>query len=102
MYRNHIFKKKKSLMKSSFMMQQIKNPVLSLYQLGPLLWHGFSPCPGNFHMLRVWPKKKKKKKGKEKPGEIQQIIGTHNSCGYLFVARCLYKCSLVPFSCRNQ
>lgn len=35
------------------MAYRIKDPVLSL------LWNGFSPWPGNFHMLHVQPKKKK-------------------------------------------
>ena len=33
------------------MVQQVKDPALSLLQHGSLLWHGFSPWPGNFHML---------------------------------------------------
>lgn len=33
--------------------------VLSLQQLRSLLWLGFSPQPGNFHMAMVWPKKTK-------------------------------------------
>ena len=39
--------------------QWFKDPALSLQGLGLLLWHRFSPWPGNFHMPRVWPKKKK-------------------------------------------
>ena len=35
------------------MAQWVKDPVLSLQQLG----HGFDPWPGNFHMPLVWPKK---------------------------------------------
>ena len=41
-------------------MQCVKDPAV------PLLWHrsqlqlGFSPWPGNFHMLQTWPKKEKK------------------------------------------
>ena len=38
-------------------MQQVKGPALPLKQLRSLLWHGFNPCLGNFHMPRVWPKK---------------------------------------------
>ena len=26
-----------------------------------LLWRGFNPWPGNFHILRVWPAKEKKR-----------------------------------------
>ena len=40
---------------SSLVAQQGKDPVLSL------LWHRFSPWPGNFCMVWVQPKKKKKK-----------------------------------------
>ena len=29
----------------------IEDPVLSLQQLGSLLWQGFDPRPGNFHVL---------------------------------------------------
>ena len=35
------------------MAQQVKDPVLLLQQLGSLLWRGFDPWPGNFHMPRV-------------------------------------------------
>ena len=42
------------------MLQGAKDMVLSLPRLGSLLWHGFDPWPGNFHMPRVGPKKKKK------------------------------------------
>ena len=34
------------------MVQQVKDPALSLQ------WLGFDPCPGNFHMPWVEPKKK--------------------------------------------
>ena len=39
------------------MAQGVKDPALSLQQLGPLLWHGFSPWPRNFHMLWGMAKK---------------------------------------------
>ena len=39
------------------MEQQVKDLVLSLQQLRSLLWHGFNPWPGNFHMPQAWPKK---------------------------------------------
>ena len=49
------------------MAKQVKDLALSLKWLGSLLWHGFDPWPENFHMLRAWPKKKKKggKKARE-------------------------------------
>ena len=39
------------------MVQWIKDPVLSLQQLGSLLWHRFSLWPGNYHMPWVWRRK---------------------------------------------
>ena len=39
--------------------KKIKDPALSLQQFGSLLWHGFNPWPGNFHMPWVWPKTNK-------------------------------------------
>ena len=36
--------------------------VFSLQWLGSLLWHLFDLLPGNFHLPRVWPKKKKGKR----------------------------------------
>ena len=38
------------------MAQQVGDPVFSLLWLRMLLWHGFAPWPGNFHMMQVWPK----------------------------------------------
>ena len=43
------------------MAQWVKDPALSLQQLGLLLWHGFDPWPGNFRMPQVRPKKKSPK-----------------------------------------
>ena len=40
--------------------QQVKDTALSSLQLRLLLWLGFDPLPGYFHMPRVWPKKKLK------------------------------------------
>ena len=40
------------------MAQQVKDPVLSLLWFWLQPWLGFDPWPGNFHMLRVQPKKK--------------------------------------------
>ena len=41
------------------MAQQVKDLVLSLQQLRSLLVHRFDPWPENFHMPRLWPKRKK-------------------------------------------
>ena len=58
--------------KSSLVPQEVKDPALSL------LWHGFNPCSGNFHMLWAWPKKNKiKLKNLKKnmlANQIQQYI----------------------------
>ena len=45
--------KKKNL--SSFEAQQVKDPAFSLQWLRSLLWLGFDPQPGNFHMPQMWP-----------------------------------------------
>lgn len=37
----------------------VKDPVLSLQQLGSLLWCRFNPCSGNIHMPTNAAKKKK-------------------------------------------
>ena len=45
------------------MVQQVKDLAFTLLWLGPLLWQGFDPWPGNFCMSWLGrPKKKKKKK----------------------------------------
>ena len=43
--------------KSSLVAQQVKDLALALQQLRSLLWCGFDPWPGNFHMPRARPKK---------------------------------------------
>ena len=40
------------------MVQQVKDPALSLQWLGSLLWSSFDPLPRNFHVPRAWPNKK--------------------------------------------
>ena len=47
--------------RSSLVAQQVNDLVMSLLQLRLLLWLRFNPRPGNFHMLWVQPKRKKKK-----------------------------------------
>ena len=37
------------------MAQWVEDPALSLLQLRPQLWCGFSPWRKNFHMLWAWP-----------------------------------------------
>ena len=39
------------------MAQRVKDPVLSLQQLGSLLWHRFDSWPRNFHMPWAQPGK---------------------------------------------
>uniref|UniRef100_A0A8D1NNL7 Eukaryotic translation initiation factor 3 subunit L n=1 Tax=Sus scrofa TaxID=9823 RepID=A0A8D1NNL7_PIG len=48
-------KKPKSYLRSSLVAQWGKRPALSV------LWHGFDPWPGNFCVLRAWPRKRKRK-----------------------------------------
>ena len=45
--------------KSSLVIQWVKDPALSVQQLGSLLWLGFNPWPRNLHMPWVWPVKKR-------------------------------------------
>ena len=42
------------------MVEQIKDPVLSLQQLRSLPWCRFDPWPGNFHRLQAQQKKQNK------------------------------------------
>ena len=42
------------------MAQRVKDLVLSLQRLS-LLWCGFDPWLGNFHLIQVWPKKEREK-----------------------------------------
>ena len=44
------------------MVQQVKEPVFPLEQLGSLLWLGLDPGPRKFHGVALKEKKKKKKK----------------------------------------
>ena len=44
-----VARKKSVLTRSSLVAQWVKD-------LASLLWHRFDPRPGNFHMLKVWPK----------------------------------------------
>ena len=59
------------------MAQQVKDLVLSLQQLGLLLWRGFDPWPRNFHILQEGERKKKKKKNVTLPltslGQLFQL-----------------------------
>ena len=41
----------------SRVVQRVKDPVLSLQQLGLLLWRRFNLWPRNFGLPQVWPKK---------------------------------------------
>ena len=49
------------------MAQQVKDPALSLLGLGSLLWCGFHPWPGNFHMPWAQPKRTKERKKNQYP-----------------------------------
>ena len=39
--------------------QWVKDLALSVLRLGPVLWCGFDPWPGYFHMPGAWSKKKR-------------------------------------------
>ena len=54
------------------MAQRVKDPMLSLQQLGSLLWGRFDPWPGSFHMPWVRPKDKNKERG---GGMLEQFLG---------------------------
>ena len=58
-YRGNISQPNIGHLWSSLVAQQIKDLVLSLQWLRLLLWRGFDPWPGKFHMLQAQPKKKK-------------------------------------------
>ena len=44
--------------RSSLVAQQVKDLAWSLLWLGLLLWLGFDPWPGNFHMAQAQPTEK--------------------------------------------
>ena len=48
------------------MVQQVKDPALSLKWLRSLLWHGFDPCLGTSACCEHSQKKEKKKEKKKK------------------------------------
>ena len=52
------------------MAQWVKDPMLSLQPLRSLLWHGFNPWSGNFHL--AWAQSKKQKMKKEKRQEEEE------------------------------
>ena len=62
--------------RTSLVVQCVKDPALSLLWLRSLLWREFDPWPGNFHMLQIWPKKKK--------GETKDIFCNTNSRSILY------------------
>ena len=53
---------KKTKVRSSLVVQQVRDLAVSLQQLGSLLWCGFNSWARNFHMMRAQLKKKKKKR----------------------------------------
>ena len=65
------------------MAQQVKDAVLSLQRLGPLLWREFSPLPGNFHILWVQPLKKEKNK-KQNPSSFAFTTWLFGTTGLAF------------------
>ena len=51
-------------------MQQVKDPAVSLQQLRLLLWRGFHPWPGNFHMPQAQPKKEEEEAEEEEEEDL--------------------------------
>ena len=62
----------------SLAVQWVQDLVLSLQQLGSLLWRRFDPWPGNFHVPPQLRKKKEKKKKKE-AGDRNYLVAHHPS-----------------------
>ena len=52
--------------RNSLVIQWFKDPVLSLQQLGWLMWYGFDSWPVNAHIVWMSSKNKERKKKKEK------------------------------------
>ena len=68
-------------------MQWFKDLALSLYQFRLLLWPGFGPWPGNFHML--WAQPKKKKDLTSENGLLNWQRRGNHQCNYGIVLLCL-------------
>ena len=76
----------KKLRLSSLVVQWVKDPMLSLQELGLLL--GFDPWPGNLHMQ--WMQKKKR----SFPWDLERISGTCKFCSPLHpgvTSHCAYQ-----------
>ena len=58
--------------KSSLVAQGVKELALSLLWLRSLLWPGFAPQPGNFHMPWVWTERTKRKERKREGGRKKE------------------------------
>ena len=54
------------------MVQRGKDPVLLLQRLKLLLWRGFSPWPGNFHMLWAWQGRKERERRRRREGGMKE------------------------------
>ena len=57
--------------------QLVKDPAMSLWP-GLLLCHGLDPWPGNFHMLKAWPKNKTKQKTPQTPQQKPKTSSTES------------------------
>lgn len=55
------------------MVQQVKDPGLSLQQCRSLLWCEFDPWSGSFHMLRAQPKGDRKKERGRKERDFKRL-----------------------------
>ena len=61
------------------MVQWVKDPALSLQQLGMLLRLRFDPWRGNFCMLQAQPKKRKRNENKK----TENILKTRNAQAHI-------------------
>ena len=73
-----IFDFQKQAALSSLVVQQVKDPALSLMQLWSLQWHRFYLWPRNFHMPQAQPEKKKKKKAAYHPEMFNKCCKSHS------------------------
>ena len=70
-------------MRRSLGMQWVKNLVLSLQQLGSLLWDGFDPGARNFHALQQEQKKELRGQSRETRKPLKVMIMAVPSPGTL-------------------
>ena len=65
-----------------FLVQQVKDPVLSLQWLGSLLWYRLDPWPRNFHIPHRYCQKQKQK-------PKHRMMGLYGRYIFNFLSNCL-------------